>query len=221
MLKLFLVILSLLSIKSNCFAMTLSQPVELGMVASLPPNGEFKITGATSIQGSSSKGIASFDRDNLFIHYDNSYVYTEDFQLNAFHSKELSTSCRIGGKNLDNTLILPLGFPHSFSIHLIPTDENIKLYLLAYDIDAIPYYTLIGKKSDGIFVKYFETVAAEQYYGMMRAFCYDYQVDKDKFIFKYGRYDSVAKEFITRYELHFKWIESSHWFGVEQFDMEE
>ena len=218
MIKIFVLILNLIFMSSTCLAMTFQTPIELGKVASLTPNGEFKFTNATSIQGSSAKGTACFGEGStaIYVHYDNSYVNSEDFKLNAFHSKELINSCKVGAQELNNTLILPLGFPHDFSIYLIKTDEKIQFYLFEYNASAVPTYVVIGKRADGLWIKYFETVAAEQYYGMTRAYCHSYHVDGDKIIFEYGRYNATEKKFATNIELHFCWEDDTQWFGVEQ-----
>ena len=198
---------------TTCSAMVLSEPIELGSVASVLPNGEFKFTGAQSVEGNSSKGIVKFD--DLYVHYNNSYVNSEDFKINAFHSTELSDSCHIGASTLNNTLTLPIGFPHKFDIYLINTDENMKFYLLAYDVNAVPSYKLLGKHKNKFWSKYFETTAAEKYYGMDRAFCYNYYVKDDTIVFEYGKYNSVEKKFINYEELIFHWEDDTQWFGVE------
>ena len=217
---------------ANCFAMELTQSIKLGSISTLPPWGVFNIEGATSNQGTLSKeaeynsgrdyakGVACFGSGEgaLYVHYDNSYVYSEDFKLEAFHSKELAKSCRMGDKNIEYTLILPLSFPHTCAIYQITNDAGLNLYLLEYDKSAVPSYKLIGKRQDGKWVRYFETVAAEQYYGMIRAFCHNFKLDGDKIIFEYGRFDVVDKKFKTNIELQFIWNDADQWFGVEMIN---
>ena len=227
-----LITTTLLLIFSNCFAMNFSDPISLGSIATLPPYGAFIIEGATSNQGKLStekayktgheyaKGIATFGSDDniLYVYYDNSYVYTEDFGENVFRSKELANSCRIGGSTIENTLILPMGFPHSCTIYQVNNDADIKMYLLEYDKGSVPSYKLIGKRQDGKWLKYFETTAAEQYYGMTLAFCHNFSFQNDTIIFEYGRYDIAEKKFVTSIELRFEWNDDDQWFGVNQVE---
>ena len=92
---------------------------------------------------------------------------------------------------------------------------GLTMYLLEYDKGAVPSYKMIGKRKDGNWVKYFETVAAEQYYGMKMAFCHNYKLIGNAVIFEYGRYSAVEKKFLTSTELHFIWNDTDQWFGVE------
>ena len=228
------VIVFLLSVPSNCLATDFSASTLIGSIATLPPYGAFVIENATSNQGELSnekayktgreyaKGTATFGQGEnvLYVHYDNSYVYTQDFGENVFRSKELVNSCKIGGSNIEDTLILPMGFPHSCNIYQISNDLGIKMYLLEYDKGAVPSYKLIGKRQDGKWVRYFETVAAEQYYGMTRAFCHNFSLQGNAIAFDYGRYDAAEKKFITSTELKFTWNDSDQWFGVNQISYE-
>ena len=221
--------ITIILLNSTCIAMKLEKAELLGSIATFPPSGAFRIEGAVSNEGELAKekeyksgndyarGTACFGsgENTLYVYYDNSYFYTEDFKENVFRSKELSNSCRMGGDNIANTITLPFGFPHTCSIYQINNDTGIKLYLLQYDTGAIPSYKMIGKRQDGRWVKYFETEAAEQYYGIKRAFCHNYQLKDDKIIFEYGRYDAAEKKFVTNIELQFIWNEADQWFGLE------
>lgn len=213
----------------TCLAMKLESSTELGSIATLPPSGAFRIEGAVSNEGILAKekeyksgrdyarGVACFgsDEDALYVHYDNSYFYTEDFGENVFRSKELVNSCRMGDSDIANTIVMPLGFPHTCTIYQINNDTGTKMYLLQYDIGAIPSYKMIGKRQDGNWVKYFETTVAEQYYGMKLAFCHNYRLDGNSVIFEYGRYSAEENKFITNIELQFIWNDEDQWFGVE------
>ena len=223
-----LLLIVALIIPANCSAMKLEKAVELGSIATFPPSGAFRFEGTTSNNGTLAKekayksgqdyakGIACFGSgdDALYVHYDNSYFYTEDFGENVFRSNTLANSCKMGSDDVTNTLILPMGFPHSCTIYQIINDKGLTMYLLQYATGAIPSYKMIGKR-DGKWVKYFETVAAEQYYGMRLAFCYNYKLKDDTIIFEYGRYSAVEKKFITYTELHFIWNDADRWFGVD------
>ena len=216
-------------VSADCLAMRFESTKELGSIATLPPYGAFIIEGAISNKGKLStevayksgneyaKGVATFGSSEniLYVYYDNSYVYTEDFSENVFRSKELANSCKMGGSSIKDTLILPMGFPHSCSIYQINNDVGLQMYLLEYDKGAVPSYKFIGKNLNGNWVRYFETTAAEQYYSMKRAFCHSFSLDGDTIIFKYGRYDIVEKAFVTSTELRFIWNDNDQWFGVE------
>ena len=229
--KIFYLIAALLLVPVNCLAMNLISSTEIGSIATLPPYGAFVIEGAVSNNGELSsekvyktgkeyaKGVATFGSDEniLFVHYNNGYVYTEDFGENVFRSKELANSCRMGSSNFDDTVILPMGFPHSCTIYNISNDKGMKMYLLEYDKGGIPSYKLIGIRQDK-WVKYFETTAAEQYYGMKRAFCHNFRLAGDSIIFEYGRYDIAEKKFVTSIELRFEWNDDDQWFGVNQVE---
>ena len=228
--KLFLVFFVIMVMNSTVSAMKFENSTALGSISALPPSGAFRIEGATSNEGERSnkkeyktgrefvKGVACFGagENSLYVHYDNSYYYTEDFIENLFRSKELANSCRMGANDIKNTVILPLGFPHNCQIYQVKNDSAIKMYLLEYDKNTVPTYKLIGKLTDGTWVKYFETVAAEQYYGMKFAFCHNFYLKDDMIVFEYGRYNSDEKKFVTNIELQFIWNETDKWFGLNQ-----
>ena len=228
--SLFLTVVITIVASANCLAMTFDKSTALGSIATFSPSGAFKIEGAASNQGELSKdkeyksgrgyskGVATFGsgEDVLYVYYDNSYVNTEDFMENVFRSKELAKSCLMGGSDINNTIILPMGFPHTCSIYQISNDMGLSMYLLEYDKGAVPSYKMIGKRKDGNWVKYFETVAAEQYYGMRLAFCHNFYLKDNMIVFEYGRYDSKEKKFINSVELQFIWNEADQWFGLDQ-----
>ena len=216
---------------SSCLAVTFEKATELGSVSSLSPSGAFKIEGAVFNKGEFStdkeyegtkvynKGLACFGMGEaaLYIHYDNSYVKSKDFMLKAFHSQELKKSCQIGDReDMKNIFPMPLAFPHAFNIYKIENDKGINLYLLQYDVDTLPSYKAVGKRPDGKWVKYFDTEAAEKYYGMKLAFCHNFYLKDNKVIFEYGRYNSEEKKFETYIELQFIWNDKDQWFGVDQ-----
>ena len=226
--KYLILLMVTLLIPANCFAMKLEKAVELGSFATFPPSGAFRFEGVTSNEGTLAKekeyksgkdyakGVACFGsgEDALYVYYDNSYFYTEDFRENVFRSKTLINSCKMGDKDPADTIIMPIGFPHSCTIYQVTNDLGLKMYLLQYDTGAIPSYKMIGKR-DGKWVKYFETEAAEQYYGMKMAFCHNYKISGNAVIFEYGRYSAVEKKFLTSIELHFIWDDKDQWFGVD------
>ena len=226
--KYLILLIVALIIPVNCFAMKLEKVVELGSMATFPPTGAFRFEGTTSNEGilakesayksgkDYAKGVACFGsgEDALYVHYDNGYFYTEDFAEKIFKSKALTNSCKIGGKDIEDTIIMPMSFPHACTIYQVINDQGFKMYLLQYDVGAIPSYKMIGKR-DGKWVKYFETTAAEQYYGMKLAFCHNYKLEGNAVIFQYGRYSAVEKKFLTSTELQFIWNDTDQWFGVD------
>ena len=78
----------------------------------------------------------------MYVYYDNSYFFTDDFAENAFHSKELANSFKVGGNDINSSLILPMTFPHTCKIYLVNNDENLTMYLLEYDKSSVPYYVI-------------------------------------------------------------------------------
>ena len=216
----------------NCFAMKLEQPVEIGKVSFTPP-GYFEIVGATSHNGTPfpqeyiksshldtrkvqpiyNRGFAIFGSgsDAICLYYD-SGEYRPTAGKNRIYAK-------FGDKNINNTIETGAGIPTH--INLIKTDSGITFYLLL-NIDESGLvgrtHTLLGKRSDGVFVKYFNTYDLKrQYFGRARdIFFSDYRIEGDTIIIGYQRRDSANSRFVDAGEFRFKWDESAQWFGIEQ-----
>ena len=81
-------------------------------------------------------------------------------------------------------------------------------------------YVLLGRKSDGIFVKYFDTwIISETYFGQGKrippgAFYSDWYCKGNTVVIEYSKYDKMGK--IKIGEFRFKWDEKAQWFSVEQ-----
>ena len=79
-------------------------------------------------------------------------------------------------------------------------------------------YSLLGRKSDGTFVKYFDTWSiSEKYFGKRfipnRGFYDGWHCDRDTIIIEYARFGERGKK-IKIGEFRFKWDDKAQWFGV-------
>ncbi len=217
---------------ANCFAMKLEQPVEIGKVT-FPPMGYFAVEGATShtgtpfsqqyidayhlnknkIQPIYDKGVAIFGNgsDAIYFHYD------------ARDGKpDHNIVSKMGSRDIKNTVDVGIGIPTH--INLLKTDSGIDLYLLMSE-DASGLvgctYTLLGRRNDGIFVKYFNTYEMRsKYFGKARGIYFSQcSIQDDSIIIEYQRFHRELGQYgerVTEGEFRFKWDESAQWFGVEQ-----
>lgn len=222
-----LFVLVLLTISSNCFAMIFSQPIKLGSIFNTPAGG-FTFEGASQNNGSLykfskwqnetvyGKGIARFGNgsDALYFHYDESSPYG----LNAQGQKCNAEFGDISGKNTFSFWIRE----QSYIIEQIKTNEDITLYILTRSAWGVDYtnYILIGRRKDGIFVKYFETDdIRQQYFGKSGRegripFVRNVSCSGDTIIIGYERYGKSGS--FKAGEFRFKWDDKAQWFGVEQ-----
>lgn len=204
----------LMAMTSTCLAMTFSQPVKLGRVSDYREANEgYEIVGATDNSGSIKKptskiaakytyvnGIAKFgiDDDAIYFHYNNARNY--------------------GGKDLNNTF--PFTSAYGCDFTQIKTDSDVTLYMVHerdYDIRG-EKYILLGRRKDGVFVKYFDTMDLTQIYfdkpKTFREIPYyaKWHCIGNTIVVEYGRLNSTSSEG----EFRFKWDEAAQWFGVEQ-----
>lgn len=240
MIKKFLIIIANLMIFiSSCYAMTFSQPVEIGR-AFFVTMGIFEVEGAnyhTGIPFSnqdyvkmynlSENGITVFDKgiarfgngdDAIYFHYDARNGY-ESYQKNPVISK-------YGDKRIENT-VSSLNSPPG-SIRMIKSDGGITLYLLSSYSEmskSMGYYwmhTLLGKQKDGRFVKYFDTVEFSKRYfsnnSIKNINFADCIVRGDTIILKFKHLDNILSDEskATSGEFRFKWNDQAQWFSVEQ-----
>lgn len=201
----------------NCFAMQFSQPVEIGSLNifhppiwhSLSPKDPQGISfnKATEVFTSPSwECLARFgnDEDALYAHY--------------YRKKDI-TKFYLGSKDLKNTVSIN-GL--SFTIFKINTDKELTLYPLytPYKIIRIynppEGYTIIGKKSNGIFIKYIDTnEVTEKYFSPDATVKYNnLSAQGDILIMKYECIDE--KNDISKGEIHFKWNEKAQWFDIKR-----
>lgn len=215
-------------IASNCFAMTFSQPVEVGSISVglQSPMGGFFIKNASYNDGnyytklkkdnkiSYGKGIAVFGegKDALYVHYD------YDKNGGNFLSFQ-STSTKFGDKDVSNTVDIAVGY--SGTIHQIKSDSGITFYSIQYGYKYSSFY-IIGKRQDGKWIKYIDSHNVEKMY---------YKGEVENFLGYWEKphytnkvicngdmitmpYDWLGKEKIKG-EFRFKWDTAAQWFSVE------
>lgn len=120
------------------------------------------------------KGIAQFGNGNdaLYFYYDfNQYGadYGRDYGGN--YQEGAKNGAKFGGKNTDKLFSLSHQiFESSCCIEKINTDKNLTLYMLMYQGPVGGYnYVLLGIKSDGTCVKYFDSEDINiKYFGLKK-----------------------------------------------------
>ncbi|TYZ25011.1 hypothetical protein [Selenomonas ruminis] len=229
-------------ITSVCSAMTMQAPQKIGKI-SLPPMGWYEVKGATTHEGVPfknvrylmsypslrtgngskifDKGVACFGNgeDCIYVHYD-----ARDGRASYLPNRNNSFVSKIGGKDVNNTIDITVTC--ATNINCIKTDTDEKMYLLvnedAGDVTGITY-TLIGKRSDGSYVKYFDTydIIGRYYANKREVRMQNIKVEGDEIICNYcvTRYGYVGQNYQKTYEgygkLCFKWDDEAKWFGVE------
>lgn len=230
--KLYLVLLMWIFFSTNCFAMTFSQPVKIGEVI-LPPMGYFDIKEYSYHNGTLckekgyerlklyEKGFARFGEGSeaLFFHYDvNQKVKIPD-------SNYYGAMSRFGSQDVKNAVQIWVGIPTI--IWKIKTDSDMMFYMLENG-DASGMVgttrTLIGRKKDGTFVKYFSTYEIKNSY-LGKPTHKDKKIEQSNKIFfeentiiiPYYVFTNIEGDYrnIPVGEFRFKWDEAAQWFGVE------
>ena len=213
----------LMMIASNCLAMTFSQPVEIGNFVAVNVGG-FSFRSVSENNGTLVKngrkgvyerGIARFgnDSDALFFHYKNG-------TLEKRYSDYIMA---FGSDNIKNTVNVNVMTP---KIYKINSDNGITFYLIkdGYDLPEENCFTLIGRRKDGVWVKYFETVqVTDKYFGKPpkvwsanSIWCDNFKLAGDTMVIEYQQYNIVQKKYFKAGEFRFKWDDKAQWFGVEQ-----
>lgn len=201
--KFFGLLVLLLMITSNCFAITFSQLVEVGNVT-FPPAKGVLIRGASY---STLTKIGDWQGENLYTAEGLARWGNESNGLYYFFEKYPP---RFGGKDRNfsvNSMVMT-------SINQIKNDGNITLYLLRNDGHATfaRNYVLLGKRQDGTWVKYFDSDdLKKKYCGTTNRTIFDNAYCRgDTIIIKYNndRNSHVG-------EFRFKWDDKAQWFSVE------
>ncbi|MBR3747159.1 MAG: hypothetical protein IKN27_09395, partial [Selenomonadaceae bacterium] len=168
------------------------------------------------------KGVARCGNgiDALYAHYDAYNIRNDD-------------KIHFGDKNIKNTIPIR-AFIFGEEIFKIDTDSGITFYLIhtSYDLPDENWWTLIGRRKDGVWIKYFESDAVtEKYFGKSARgghgnvwdgtsiCCNDFKIVGNTITIEYSRYHRNAGkrgQFIKAGEFRFKWDEAAQWFGVEQ-----
>ena len=186
--------------------MKFSQPVKLGNASSVDASFDvYKIEGGTQVRD----GVSKFGSGEDSIYF---------FQSPAVEKNHygMGRSYAYGSKNLENTFLFLSAYGCEFT--QIKTDENLTLYMVhewEFDIRG-EKYILLGRLSDGSFVKYFDSRDLKSKYfgestrradvpGFSKWYC-----EGDTVVLEYKRYSGNGGEF------RFKWDDAAQWFSIEQ-----
>ncbi len=212
--KIFGVLLCMMFVAGNCLAMTFSEPVKLGHLFSTPRGG-FVFKGEHSNNGKFisyinrnekvyEKGIAIFGEgeDALYVYYDD--------------NKKLNVT--FGSKDENNSFTLNNHMIEQFcDVWKIETDSELVLYPINIFGGSwgSSNWIILGKRSDGAFVKYIEAFDIRKKY-----FANPRYVDCNK-IFTQGNSIIIGYKYFYPQNEHngefrFKWDDKAQWFGVEQ-----
>ena len=207
------VVLSVLLAAQSAFAMTFSQPVKLGR-AGCPDQSPYSgvvIEGATFNDGNYYTKNGYKPKDERLRTFDKGTARWGDGDdaLYCRYDYE-SRSFDYGGKD---KYIASLGWPMRI-IYRINTDKGITLYALHYWFHYNDY-VIIGRRKDGVWVKYIDTNDINERYFGKKLYYADAPIYKeimskgDKLVIPYTLKKKNA-------ELHLKWDDKAQWFGVEQ-----
>ena len=224
--KVFALIFVIFMMSSTCLAMTFSQPVKIGRVGGTPQGGIW-IEDASYNNGTSykngqldkewgklyEKGIAVFGNgiDALYMHY------------NCSSNNRDAYRPKFGDKNALRTTSLGANEGESITINLIKNDSRITLYLLHGEGSAAgtENYILLGRRSDGVFVKYFDThEITKKFFGeklslSTRPWYSKFYCQGNKMIIEYKRHHD-RQGYLNEGEFVFKWDDKAQWFSIEQ-----
>ena len=223
--------MGMLLLSVQCFAMTFSQPIEIGKIGGLPSGG-FWIHGADYNNGTSfqkgehdkrwneilyEKGVARFGTSDkgLWVYYDCS------FEKNRKYWEAYSP--KFGDEQQMVTVSLGAGEGDHVDINQIPNNEGVTMYFLAHYgcVAGNEIYVIMGYDKKGKFVKYIDIRDAVRIYlgekriGMKGIWLRNYYCRGDSIIIEYldpwtrNGYTSPAGAF------RFKWDDNAQWFGVE------
>lgn len=215
--KVLITLFVLLMLCASAFAMQFSQPVKLGSIMNTPYGG-FIFSGANSNTGNPyfhkgfpnrklyKSGIATFGNgiNALYVHYD------DEKEINIL----------FGNKDVRNvfTLYDDHMIESGIGISKIETNSGLVLYVLNREGggwwgDA--NCSIIGRREDGVFVKYFDMNNIRGMYFKKPKYVHltKLYTKGDLLIVSY-EYSYPNSE--IKGEFRFKWDNAAQWFGVEQ-----
>lgn len=211
--KIFALTMLLLMTSASCLAMTFQTPVEVGTISSGGDNS-IVIDGTTAIDATAGrksnsyiKGVAVFG-GKLYLHFDGELLtYKAQQQFNIKIYDEVSF---FGDRNQKNS-VPHFVFEGSTKIFRIDNDANLALYLLATETGGGNLMKVIGTKTDGTWIKYFDTRDGKKNFGLSHDFyLQNFFVNGNVIIFRYSQWQTG----IIR-ELHYTWDDKSQWFSAE------
>lgn len=198
----------------NCLAMQFSQPVKIGGIClnqstkqgisvedASYNNGDYYTGVLKNNRSTYGKGVARFgnDKDALYVHYN---YYTD---LGKFY---------FGDKDKQNTIVPP-NIITIYDIYRIRSNEGVTIYPLYRFYSAESDYFIIGRRTDGRFVKYIDTKEiTKRYFGENTHVIYkNISTQGDTLTMEYQRYGNKQ---IVEGEFYFKWDDNAQWFSVKQ-----
>ena len=207
--KIFLILTASVIFSSNCFALTFSQPVEIGSIFWTPSSGLiFK-----NESYNDGKVAGQWKENNKYVPtYRNGTARWGDERTGIYFIYKTDPPY-FGGinKNFEVTVMV------NTSINKIKNDGGISLYLIRNDGSGVSStnYTVIGRRKDGIWVKYFDTKELKKkYFGSSRRiYLSDCTCIDDTIVINVEKMDRGR---IKIGEFRFKWDDKAQWFGVEQ-----
>ena len=210
--KFFALTILLLMTSASCLAMTFQSPVTIGTISSSGDNA-IVIDGTTNIDATAGqqsnsyiKGVAVFG-GKLYLHFDGELFVNKMSQ--AFTPAIYNEVSFFGDRNIKNT-VAHFVFEGSTKIYRIDNDGNLALYLLATETGGGGSMTVIGTKSDGTWVKYFDTGDGKKNFGLSRDFyLQNFYTSGNAIIFRYSQWQTG-----TVCELHYNWDDKAQWFGI-------
>lgn len=197
----------------NTSAMTMGESVKVGDITGVNMGGfifkqcfsnDGNITNVRKNSGVKiyDKGVATFGSMPEKLHL----YYQEGGSKKRF--------TKFGGADINNTYDIEVAH---MNISEIKTDEGITLYLLddGYEFYDTVEYTLLGRRVDGKYVKYFSTKDTVMNYfytdtGYPKYGAYSPQISKDIISFKLTNWD--GSKLVG--EIVYKWDDSAQWFSV-------
>ena len=219
--KIVVMFLVLLFASVQCFAMMVSQPQKVGKIIYANMGGFYfeqvaKNNGVlVSHQFMRGKkvyenGVAQFGNgdDALYLHYGKS-----------------SGKVKYGSTNINNTID---SYIMITEITKIKSDEGITFYLIkdSYDLAEEDRYLLLGRRKDGVWVKYFDSdEVARRYFGVTPGDTINMRprnslwfsncvCSGNTFVLIYGRSQNVRYH-TNKGEFRFTWDASAQWFGIK------
>ena len=214
--KFFGILAILMILSSNCFAMTFSQPEKIGYIADYSEvDGGYEIHGATYNDGIIKARKKNVATTNLYMNGTARFGDGEDAIY--FHYKNARN---YGGKDISNTFKFLSAYGCEF--YRIKTDNKLTLYMVhewQFDLTG-EKYVLLGRRADGVFVKYFDTSEfTKNYFSKPNTRadvpCYtEWNCNGDEISVIYQRMKD--RKFVNEGEFRFKWDDKAQWFGIKQ-----
>ena len=227
--KIFGLIVTLMMISANCFAMTFSQPVKIGGIGfpTQSPYHYYLVDGATFNNGKSytenpkfadkrttyKEGTAVFGNGNDALYCQYSY------SVPSANSDDWRHSFKFGGKN---NYIISIESQYK-KIYKIDSNEGLTIYSIVR-ISGSEQINIIGRQKDGKWVSYINTeILTNKFFGGKQAYKaaagvhYETpEVQNDTIIIPYDFSSVSGRSITTKGEFRFKWDDKAQWFGIEQ-----